>query len=216
MGNVFYLSYAAILAALFINVLLIAGAPKAPKVLLLLVIAPLVYGNFICGIGSAIGEGALLKALNAPRFFFHVFATPLLFFIVYKLARGFKVPLAAKPAALWSIWILSAVLVAAGVAQELGSMQLVPKVEMGTLRYVHPAPTPPLGPIVANLVTIAAGALIWRRAGWPVLFITSLVMLLSAGIPPKLFGQIPGNAGEIVFMAGFMLALKRLRVLRPG
>ncbi len=210
MANFLYLSYAAILAALFTGVLKIKGAPGGTKALLLPVVAALAYGNAVCGIGFAIGEGGLLKALNTPRFFFHVFATPLLLFLALKLARGFKVPLAEKPAVLWVLWILSALLVAAGIMQELASMELVPKMELGTLRYAHPAPKPPLGPIVANLVTIIAGALIWRRAGWPVLFVTSLAMLLTAGIPPKLFGQLPGNAGEIIFMLGFMFAIRRL------
>ena len=210
MASYFYLTYAAALAVLFFYVLLLRGAPERPKILLLLVIAPLIYGNFICGIGSFLGEGQLLRALNAPRFFFHVFATPILFVIAYDLAKGFGVPAAGSRAVVAALWVLSIALVLAGMVMELGAMHLVPKMEMGSLRYAHPVPKPPLGPIVANLFTIAAGALIWRKSGWAGLFVCSIVMLLSAGIPPKLFGQLPGNAGEIIFMSGFMLGLKRL------
>jgi hypothetical protein len=210
MGSFIHLVFAVLLAGLFIYVLRLQGVLKLPRVLLLLVIGPLVYDNAVSGIGFLIGEGEVLKALNIPRFVLHVFVTPLICVIAYELARGFRVAIAERAGTRWVVWGLAAVLIIIGFFQELNPLHLVPKTHLGILRYTHPVSSPPLAAIVANFFTIAASILIWRKSGWPGLFITSLLMLLAGGIPHKYFGLIPGNAGEIIFVAGFMLALKRL------
>jgi len=209
-GNIFYLSFSLILAGLFVCALRLKNAPGSTRKLLLLAIAGLLYDNGITGMGFLIGEGQVLKALSMPRFVLHVLVTPLICVIAYELARGFRVALAERPEARWIVLGLTAVLVVIGFLQELSPLHLVPKTHLGVLRYSHPVPAPPLAAIVVNFFTIAASVLIWRRTGWPVVFITSVLMLLLAGFPQKYFSLIPGNAGEIIFMAGFMLALKRL------
>lgn len=212
MGSFIHLGFAVVLAGLFIYVLRLQGVPKFPRLLLLVVIGPLVYDNAISGIGFLIGEGQVLKALNIPRFVLHVFATPLICVIAYEIARGFGVAIAERAGTQWVVWGLVALLILIGFLQELTPLHLVPKTHLGSLRYSHPVPSPPIAAIVANFFAIAASILIWRKSGWPGLFITSLLMLLAGGIPQKLLGLLPGNAGEIIFMTGFMLALKRVRV----
>jgi hypothetical protein len=210
MGSFIHLGFAAVLAGLFIYVLQLQGVRKFLRVLLLLVIGPLVYDNAISGIGFLIGEGNFLKALNIPRFVLHVFVTPLICVIAYEFARGFRVAIAERGVTQWIVWGLTAILIIIGFVQELSPLDLIPKTHLGALRYTHPVPAPPIAAIVVNFFVIAASTLIWRKSGWPGLFITSMLMLLAGGIPQKLLGLLPGNAGEIIFISGFMLALKRL------
>lgn len=210
MGNIFYFTYFLILTGLFVYVLGLQGTQKMPRTLLLLVIGALMYDNGVSSLGFLIGEGQVLKWLNIPRFVLHVFVTPLICVLCYELARGARVPAALRKKAAWAVWGLAAVLMAAGFFQELAPMDFVPKTLLGVVTYSHTKPMPPIGAIAANFFSIAAAILIWRKTGWPGLFITSMLMLIIAGIPHTYFGLIPGNAGEIIFVAGFMLALKLL------
>jgi len=210
MGNIFYFCYFLMLAGLFVYVLRLQGVQKLPRALLLLVVGALVYDNGMSSAGFLIGEGEVLKWLNIPRFVLHVFVTPLICVICYELARGAQVPAALRREAAWAVWALTVVLMVVGFIQEFVPMDFVPKTLFGVLTYSHPKPMPPIGAIVANFFSIAAAVLIWRKTGWPGLFITSMLMLIIAGIPHKYFGLIPGNAGEIIFVSGFILGLKRL------
>ena len=210
MGNIFYFCFFLILASLFAYLLRLQGAHKLTRMLLLLVIGGLVYDNGVCSLGFLIGEGQVLKWLNIPRFVLHVFVTPLICVIGFELVRGIRVPAALSKAAAWAVWGLAVVLMAVGVIQEIYPMDFVPRTLFGVLTYSHSKPEPPIAAIVANFFSIAAAILIWRKTRWHVLFATSVLMLLLAGLPQKYFGLIPGNAGEIIFVSGFMLGLKRL------
>lgn len=210
MGNIIYVSFFLILACLFVYVLRLQGVQKLPRMLLLLVIVGLVYDNGVSSMGFLIGEGQVLKWLNIPRFVLHVFVTPLICVLGFEFARLAQVPAALRRQAPWAVWGLVAVLMVVGFFQEFVPMDFVPKTLFGVVTYSHPKPSPPIAAIVANFFVIAASVLIWRRIRWPVLLITSVLMLLLGGFPQKFFGLIPGNAGEIIFVWGFVLALKRL------
>jgi hypothetical protein len=217
MGNIFYFSYFLILAGLFVYVLRLQGVQKLPRALLLLVIFGLVYDNGMCSAGFLIGEGQVLKWLTIPRFVLHVFLTPLICVICLKLSRGARVPAALTKSAAGAAWALAIVLMAVGYFQDLASLDLAPRSLLGVVTYTHPKSMPPIAAIVVNFLSIAASILIWRRTRWPWLFITSVLMLLLGGFPQKYFGLIPGNAGEIIFVSGFILGLKRLTAVdRPA
>jgi hypothetical protein len=82
------------------------------------------------------------------------------------------------------------------------------------LNYIHAHPSIPIAAIVVNLLVIIVAAFIWRATGWPGLFITSILMFVLAAVPSKGLPPILGNAGEIIFIYGFILAEKRLSQLR--
>jgi hypothetical protein len=193
-----------------VQVLRLEGVQKFPRALVLLLMIGLLYDNGMCSIGFLIGEGDLLKGLSIPRFALHVLVTPLICVLSLLFARGAGVPAALSRQASWVVWVLAVFLMAVGFFQELAPMDFVARTRFGVLTYTHSKSMPPIAAIVANFFSIAAAFFIWRKTDWPVLLITSLSMLLLGGIPHKFFGLLPGNAGEIIFMAGFMLALKRL------
>lgn len=209
MGNIIYFCYFLALAGLFVRVLQLRDAPKRARALVLLVLAGLAYDNGICSVGFVFGTGPALKALNIARFILHVFVTPVLCVICLDLARAVGVTAARHRHAPRAVWGFAAVLMLVGFMQDIAPWDFVPKTLFGVLTYTHPKPVPPLAAIAVNFFSIAAAAMIWRKTGWPVLLITSLLMLGLAGVPHKYFGLMPGNAGEVIFMAGFVLLLKK-------
>lgn len=209
MGPLGYFCYLLALAGLFAWVLRLRPAPQQARALLLLAVAALAYDNGVCSAGFLIGTGQALKALNILRFILHVFVTPLVCVLCLELARAVGVPAALHRHAPRAVWGFTAALMAVGFMQDIASWDFVPKTLFGVLTYTHPKPAPPLAAIAVNFFSIATGVCIWRKTGWPVLLITSLLMLGLAGVPHKYFGLMPGNAGEVIFMAGFALLLKK-------
>jgi hypothetical protein len=209
MGNIFYFCFFLILTGLFAYVYRLERVREFPRLLLMLVIGALVYDNGMCSLGFLIGEGPVLKLLNIFRFVLHVVVTPLICVIGFDLVRAARVPVALRRQAAWAVWGLVIALMAFGFMQEIAPMDFVPKNFMGVVTYSHPKPMPPLAAIAVNFFSIAAGILIWRKTAWPDLLAASLLMLIIGGIPHKYFGLIPGNAGEIIFVLGFILLLKK-------
>jgi hypothetical protein len=166
--------------------------------------------------GFLIGEGTLLKTLNIVRYVIHAFATPLLCYIVFSLACAMGVKIFQSRASAAAVWVLVAGFMLLGYRHELSSMDFVPKVRWGVLNYVHAVSSPPLAAILTNIFVLAGAIFMWKTTRWPVLCITSLLMFVFAAIPMRNAPPILGNAGEIIFMYGFVLAEKRLAGMSRG
>lgn len=182
MGSAIYFGYVLIQAVLWSQVLRMRFARRAPRLLVLLVIACLMYDNGVSSLGVLLGEGQALKALNILRFVLHVFVTPLVCVVCLEVARDARVRAALHRQAARLVWALTIVLMAVGFIQDLAPMDFVPKTVFGVLTYTHTTAVIPIAAIVMNLFTIATAGLIWRTTGWPLLFITSVLMLL---MPPS-------------------------------
>jgi len=108
------------------------------------------------------------------------------------------------------VWTLILIFIAWGFLHDIVPMDLMPDVSLGVLPYNHAEPSIPFPVIVINVFVTIAAIFIWKTTGWPVLFITSVAMFFIGAIQIKALGQVPGNAGEILFAYGFLLAQKRL------
>lgn len=80
MDTVLFLGFAGAYLALLLWGIALAARSRwwTPANLPLLVLAALVYDNFLLGIGRFIGEGPLLEGLNYGRFYVHAAVTPVL------------------------------------------------------------------------------------------------------------------------------------------
>ena len=214
MANILYALYCLLYILLIVYAYRSSATKDLQHSLLLLLMAGLLYDNFISGIGFLLGEGALLKGLNIVRYVIHAFATPLLCYIVFSIARKMGVKVFQSRVFEAAIWILVAGFMLLGYRHELASMDFVPKIRWGVLNYVHAVSSAPLAAILINIFVITAAVFIWRATLWPGLFITSILMFVLAAIPIKNAPPILGNAGEIIFMYGFVLAEKRLTGIR--
>ena len=214
MGNIFFALYCLLYILLMAYTYRLHAAKDLQHTLLLLLMAGLLYDNFISCTGFLVGDGALLKGLNIVRYVIHAFATPLLCYIVFIIARKMGVNIFQSSVFEAAIWILVTGFMLLGYRHELASMDFVPKIRWGVLNYVHAVSSPPLAAILINVFVLVTAIFIWRATRWPVLFISSLLMFVFAAIPMRNAPPILGNAGEIIFMYGFVLAEKRLTDIR--
>lgn len=214
MGNLFYWAYCIFYIYFFTAVYRLKVKKSLYHYLLLLIIIGLFYDNFISSIGFLIGEGPFLKFLNFIRYLIHAFFTPLICLIAFRIARAFNVKLVQHTRSEILVWIFVLALMVMGFIKEVASAEIIPTVRWGMLNYIHAHPSIPLAAILVNLFVIIVAAFIWRATGWPGLFITSILMFFLAAVPSKGLPPILGNAGEIIFIYGFILAEKRLSQLR--
>ncbi|MEV4132932.1 hypothetical protein AB0J72_12295 [Dactylosporangium sp. NPDC049742] len=165
--------------------------------LVVVVAGALVYDNTVIAAGRFVGEGDVLEGLNAGRFVGHALFTPLLIVVGAGLARGGRRTLAA----------LAAVLVGIGIWADVVRLRLVPERYADTLRYVNDnAAGPPVPAVVAILVLIGVGVVLWRQDRWPWLFAGAVAMFgaAAAGF------AVPwlGNLGELVLLTTVVLSLR--------
>ncbi len=172
----------------------------------LLVIAGIIYDNLIIGFGSFIGEGELLKMLNVPRFVIHAFLTPLIMIFAFGIARRCGVGFAQSRGWHMTICIFAFLMVLLGIYEELFKMNLVLKVEDGTMRYKNEPSSPPIPAVMTILVAMAMGIFVWIKTKKPWYFLGTLLMFIFAPLAPKFVWA--GNLGEIFMNLGSVFAEK--------
>ncbi|GAA1501164.1 hypothetical protein GCM10009827_009440 [Dactylosporangium maewongense] len=174
--------------------------------LVVVVAGALVYDNTVIAAGRFVGEGDALEGLNAGRFVGHALFTPLLIVVgaglagLAGLARGGR----------WALTALAAVLVGIGIWADVVRLRLVPERYADTLRYVNDnAAGPPVPAVVAILVLIGVGVVLWRRDGWPWLLAGAVAMFAAAAAG----FAVPwlGNLGELVLLAAVVSSLRQTR-----
>lgn len=177
-----------------------AAAARLRAWLVVVVTAALVYDNAVIALGRALGEGEPLRALNTGRFAAHALLTPLLVLVAALLVRAGRALLAGAA-------VLAAVLVVLGVYADVVRLRLAPERYADTLRYVNDAAAgPPVPAVVAILVLIAVGVVLWRRDGWPWLSAGAVAMFAAAAAG----FAVPwlGNLGELVLLTTVVLTVR--------
>ena len=178
------------------------------------VIAALAYDNLVLGAGRWIGEGSLLRDLNAGRYWLTVL-TPLLFvWAIDGMRRAGIGPLRAaaiKPLT----WLVATILVVVTYLREIRGLELSLRDEYGALSYVEPGAGAPIVPVIIALVLLAAGALIWKRQGWPWLFLGALAMTIASAVEIPVPSNAATNAFELLLLAS-IVATTRFQDRRLG
>ncbi len=210
MGNIFYFIYVLIYIFFIIYSCRLTVNKDLQYKFYLIILFTLLYDSLISGIGFLVGESQFLKFLNFFRYAFHVFISPLLCYIVFKISQKMGVKIAQKKGAEIMVWVLVFMFIAWGFSHDIAGLDLTPNVAWGVLTYDHAEPSIPFPIIFINIFVIIISILIWKTTRWPVLFITSLAMFFIGTIQIKELGQVPGNTGEILFIYGFLMAQKKL------
>ena len=170
---------------------------KQPLSLLtLLVSAGLILDAMIIGLGSWIAPD-VLKTISPIRFIAHGVLIPLLFPIC-----GYALDL--KKPVMNVLWIVTAVLMAAGAAQAIFTV-LEPKEIAGVVRYVSGADTPKWADMISRILSFGtvipmmiAGVFVWIRQKTPYLFLSAFLMFVFSALGPA-----TGNADLIFFISMF-------------
>lgn len=164
----------------------------------MLVYPALVYDNYVVGFGAFVGEGETLKVLNAVRFYTHALFTSWMIIFAFGIIKRIGVGWAQSKVVHSLVCLLATAMFCLGVYMDIVRLELVPKAENGTLRYVnagfHGAPIPSIVAIVALIIT---GLILWVRRKSPWTFLGALLMFFSA--PLGMLVPILGQFGEIAF-----------------
>ncbi len=167
---------------------------------LALPILALVWDNAVVGMGSFIGEGALLTALTYPRFAGHALLTPIWIVTAYEFARRGGAEGLEGRGTRAATWALYGAMAALGVVSALLLLRLEPVRTGGLVYYTNAGglPGPPVPAIVMVLTVLVAGMLLLKRTGWRWMLVGGVFMLVAAAVPARVTGFWLSNTGEVV------------------
>lgn len=171
-----------------------------------LVLFGLVYDNGMIAIGKFIGEGELLENLNAMRFWIHALFTPALVLFSLGALRGAGVKWAKKQWALIAGIALFVLLIAIEIWQVTWGTELEPVSEYGVLKYsaIEDISGPPWMILLVSAVLLAAGAIVWKKAGWPWMFVGSVIMGIGSSVTLAVESEAVTNIFELILLASLV------------
>jgi hypothetical protein len=179
------------------------------------------YDNFVIGIGSTLGEGDLLIAMNVVRFLGHYILLPLTFIALGSMAKqaGFKW---AQPKFVIGGFCLLATYFMLDDLWRFYNATLYPSCFADTLRYTTRITDytacsadsvigagkaiPPIPAITMSNMMILFGAYLWWKIGYKWLFLGATGALVFFAIPYSKTGGIFSNIGEPIISVVILLA----------
>lgn len=166
--------------------------------LLLLVLAGLMYDVLVIALGRFVGEGSLLKDLNAGRFIVHALLTPAMMIFGFGVLRKAGVGWAQSRTTHIVLCVVVTLLIALGAYSDIFQLDLQARVVADTLRYANEGGIkgPPIPAVLSIIFLIVAGISLWRKTGWQWLMWGAVVMFIAAGIGMGDMFYI-GNLGEV-------------------
>ncbi len=190
-----YFVYALVIVGLIVATLrLQPGRGRTYVWLLLAVLVGLAYDNLIIALGAFIGEGDLLKTLNAGRFAGHALGTPLLAIFAFGVLRHAGLGWAQGKTWHVLVCLFTTALVGLGIYKDMISLELAPRVLADTFRYTNVAAKgPPIPSILTIIALVVMGIFLWRKTGWQWLALGALVMFTAAAV----------GTGDRTFIANF-------------
>jgi len=169
------------------------------------------FDNLTIGIGSTVGEGPVLLAMNTVRFIAHYFALPLTFIAIGAMARQAKFGWAQPKWVMAAFCLLATYFIVYDLWLFSGTT-FYPSCFADTLRYTtyiaeYTACSPdapvgigtriaPIPAITLSNVVIVFGIYLWIKIGWKWLALCSIGALGFFAVPYSSTGGIVGNAGE--------------------
>ena len=175
------------------------------------VVFGLIWDNFVLGLGRFLGEGDLLKTLSYPRFWLHALLTPLMIMFVWYLLRRDGVKWAQGMTAYAIFGTLTLLAIAIGVNDEMIKLNLAFAPGADIVRYRNAASSgPPIPAILAVLVVIFGGVILWVRHKWWGLAVGAATMFIFTAAGSRLPGVF-ANLGELTLVLGCYFADKRMK-----
>lgn len=185
-------------------------ARSSYTLLLLLVLVGLAYDVSVIALGRFVGEGNLLKALNAGRFIIHALVTPSMMIFGFGVLRKAGVPWAQSRTTHIVVCVFVTLLIALGAYSDIFALDLQLRTVLDTLRYVNEGGIkgPPIPAVLAMIFLIVAGISLWRKTGWKWLAIGGMLMFIAAGAGMGEMFYI-GNLGEVALGLGNVLTARK-------
>lgn len=178
--------------------------------LLLLVLAGLAYDTLVILFGRFIGEGDLLKTLNAGRYLVHALVTPAMIVFGFGVLRSAGVGWAQSRTTHIVVCVFTTLLITLGVYDDVLALDLQTKTVLDILRYTNEGGMkgPPIPAMLTIIFLIVAGISLWRKTGWWWLAAGAIFMFIAAGAGMGDTFYV-GNLGEVVLGIGNVLTARK-------
>lgn len=178
------------------------------------------YDNLTIGLGSTLGEGDLLMAMNTVRFLGHYILLPFTFIAIGSMARqaGFAW---ARPKIVMAAFCLLAVYFMAHDLWLFANSTFYPSCFADTLRYTthiasYAVCSPedvvgtgqrilPVPAIALSNMLMIFGIYLWWKIGYKWLFLGALFATAFFAVPFSSTGGVVGNVGEPIITAVILL-----------
>lgn len=156
----------------------------------------LILDAALIGLGTVLNPD-VLRAVSPVRFIAHGLLIPLLLPICSYALRW-------KKPAMTAVWVVTILLMAAGVAQALCTVLEYREIA-GVIRFASAEATPPWADAVSRVLSFGtviplmiAGVIVWAKQKTPHLFLSGLLMFAFSALGPA-----TGNADLIFFISMF-------------
>jgi len=169
------------------------------------------YDNLVTALGNVLIDSSWYEAANVPRFFLHAAILPFLVPFASSVMGEAGVAVAGSRAfqTLCLVFVFGAL--AFGLYHEVYLLELEPDPALGVAKLGSTADAPPWATIAANLVILPMAAAVWRKSGWPWMFLGTLFILLVNGAAGSSdWGFLAGNFAEIVFIGSLLMTENHL------
>ncbi len=236
MYSIGYFVIAAVDMALLIWALQVCRRFPTPAMVLSTVPLTLLwFDNFTVGMGSTLGEGQPLLAMNYVRFLAHYLLLPASIIAIGSMARlaGFKIAQTKWFLAFFCIVAVYFVIDDIYLfTQGFTQVTFYPSCFADTLRYTTSIAeytacspdadvgagfkVPPIPAMTLSLMTLILGIFLWWKRDWKWMFLGAAGALPLFAIPYASTGGIFGNVGEPIITGSVVLTAAWLSGWRPG
>jgi hypothetical protein len=168
---------------------------------LLLVTFGLVYDNLVLAMGSIIGKGSFLEALNVMRYWFHAFLTPLLIIFSWASIRKSDIRWLKGRIGLLLAGIYTLAMIFAELIQNTIGLKLKAAQKYGVLSYDSAGSHgPPFMIIGVTVALLFAGIILWKRLKWKWMTIGVILMGIGSAVPVTLESDAITNGFELILL----------------
>ena len=184
-----------------------------PEWLVRALLVGLIADNLVLAAGQLYFDESWYQSASWVRYLAHVLLLPPLAFAALTILQRAGVAWAQSGVARASVLFFVVAAIATGFVTEIANLELVRETLFGHDRYASAHAAPPVATIATNLVILGMAVVLWRKAGWPWLFVASLTIFVVNGATATMaWGIVAGNLAEIVFVGGWLATLLHFRV----
>ncbi|ESU32409.1 hypothetical protein G3A_11410 [Bacillus sp. 17376] len=168
---------------------------------LLLVTYGLMYDNLVLAMGSVIGKGSLLEALNGMRYWFHAFFTPLLILFSWAAIRKTGIRRLKGRAGFVLAGVFTLAMIIAELIQNTIGIKLEPAQKYGVLNYESAGSHgPPVMIIGVTAALLLAGIILWKKLKWKWMAVGVILMAIGSAVPIPLESDAATNGFELILL----------------
>ncbi|GAM16546.1 hypothetical protein [Mesobacillus selenatarsenatis] len=168
---------------------------------LLLVTFGLVYDNLVLAMGSVVGKGSFLEALNEMRYWFHAFFTPLLILFSWAAIRKTGIDWLKGQAGFVLAGVFTLAMIIAELIQNTLGLKLESAQKYGVLSYESAGSHgPPILIIGVTVALLLAGIILWKKLKWKWMAFGVILMGIGSAVPIPLESDAATNGFELLLL----------------